>query len=296
MYERGDSISDIAKAVNHGEKGIYNKVCLMGYERKVFDKHDVRMAAIYKDKDWCFDRYINQQKTFDEMATEAHCSKRVIQKWCADVYGYNMHTYRHYAKLKPTEREIVMAGRLGDGHITKGDQPLYTETHAEDQKNYLFWKFSKLPTICSTLPKYTPAKIKTLNGKDYLCQASYRLSSRVLDELAEIRDMPKLNIINLLSGLGISLYFLDDGYRDNSNWSLCTGVLTDEEVERLIFILKNKFGITMWRNKDPRYAIVDTPSSKLLDDLILQNLPHNLDIIQHKIPWAYQENTEVLAS
>ena len=110
MYERGDSISDIAKAVNHGEKGIYNKVCLMGYKRKVFDKHDVRMAAIYKDKDWCFDRYINQQKTFDEMATEAHCSKRVIQKWCADVYGYNMHTYRHYAKLKPTEREIVMAG------------------------------------------------------------------------------------------------------------------------------------------------------------------------------------------
>lgn len=49
MYERGDSISDIAKAVNHGEKGIYNKVCLMGYKRKVFDKHDVRMAAIYKD-------------------------------------------------------------------------------------------------------------------------------------------------------------------------------------------------------------------------------------------------------
>lgn len=131
-----------------------------------------------------------------------------------------------------------MAGRLGDGHITKGDQPLYTETHAEDQKNYLFWKFSKLPTICSTLPKYTPAKIKTLNGKDYLCQASYRLSSRVLDELAEIRDMSKLDIINLLSGLGVSLYFLDDGYRDNSNWSLCTGVLTDEEVERLIFILK----------------------------------------------------------
>lgn len=152
MYERGDSISDIAKAVNHGEKGIYNKVCLMGYERKVFDKHDVRMAAIYKDKDWCFDRYINQQKTFDEMATEAHCSKRVIQKWCADVYGYNMHTYRHYAKLKPTEREIVMAGRLGDGHITKGDQPLYIEAHAENQKDYLFWKFSKtiafLQQIC----------------------------------------------------------------------------------------------------------------------------------------------------
>lgn len=108
MYERGDSISDIAKAVNHGEKGIYNKVCLMGYERKVFDKHDSRMAAIYKDKDWCFDRYINQQKTFDEMATEAHCSKRVIQKWCADVYGYNMHTYRHYATAAPV---TALSGR-----------------------------------------------------------------------------------------------------------------------------------------------------------------------------------------
>lgn len=170
MYERGDSISDIAKAVNHGEKGIYNKVCLMGYERKVFDKHDVRMAAIYKDKDWCFDRYINQQKTFDEMATEAHCSKRVIQKWCADVYGYNMHTYRHYAKLKPTEREIVMAGRLGDGHITKGDQPLYTETHAENQKTICFGsslnsRRSVPPSPNIHLPKLKHSTAKIINAK-----------------------------------------------------------------------------------------------------------------------------------
>lgn len=283
MYERGDSCADIAKAVCHGEHGICTKAKSMGLDRKVFSKHDRRMTAIYKDRDWCFDRYINQHRSYEKMAAEANCSKRVIEKWCGDVYGYNLHTYRHFAHLTPIEREIVMAGRLGDGHITKGDKPLYIEVHAEDQKEYLYWKYEQLKTIQTSPPKMTPCSTKKFNGKEYQCQDSYRLSTAVLDELGEIRDMPKSEIINNLTGLGVALYFLDDASRSFSNWHLCTGVLTDDEVEHLIAVLHDKFKITLWRNKDKRYATVDAPSSITIDDFILENLPNDLDIVQHKI-------------
>lgn len=283
MYERGDSCEEIAEAVHHGAKGIYTKAMAMGFDRKVFSKHDRRMTAIYKDKDWCYDRYIVQHKSYDEMAAEANCSKRVIEKWCGDVYGYNLHTYRHFAKLNPLEKEIVMAGRLGDGHITRGDKPLYVEVHADDQKEYLYWKYEQLKTIQTSPPKLTPGSVKFFNGKSYNCQNSYRLSTAVLDELGEIRDMPKIEIIDNLTELGVALYFLDDASRSYSNWILCTGVLTDDEVERLITVLHDKFEITMWRNKDKRYATVDAPSSITIDDFILENLPNDLDIVQHKI-------------
>ena len=283
MYERGDSCEEIAKAVHHGAKGIRGKAVSMGFERKIFSKHDPRMTAIYKDKNWCYDRYIVKHKSYDEMAAEANCSKRVIEKWCSDVYGYNLHTYRHFARLTHIEREIVMSGRLGDGHITKGDKPLYIEVHAEDQKEYLYWKYEQLKTIQTSPPKITLGSVKFFNGKGYNCQNSYRLSTAVLDELGEIRDMSKIDIIDNLTELGVALYFLDDASRSYSNWSLCTGVLTDDEVEHLIAVLCDRFGITMWRNKDKRYATVDAPSSNIIDGFIVKNLPRDMDIIQHKI-------------
>ena len=95
--------------------------------------------------------------------------------------------------------------------------------------------------------------------------------------------MPKSEIINNLTGLGVALYFLDDASRSFSNWHLCTGVLTDDEVEHLIAVLHDKFKITLWRNKDKRYTTVDAPSSITIDDFILENLPNDLDIVQHKI-------------
>lgn len=95
--------------------------------------------------------------------------------------------------------------------------------------------------------------------------------------------MPKIEIIDNLTELGIALYFLDDASRSYSNWNLCTGVLADDEVEHLVTVLHDKFGITMWRNKDKRYATVDAPSSITIDGFILKNLPNDLDIVQHKI-------------
>lgn len=51
----------------------------------------------------------------------------------------------------------------------------------------------------------------------------------------------------------------------------------------MVTVLHDKFEITMWRNKDKRYATVDAPSSITIDDFILENLPNDLDIVQHKI-------------
>lgn len=74
---------------------------------------------------------------------------------------------------------------------------------------------------------------------------------------------------------------LDDGSR-NEFWQLCVAEWTQEEVDAII----NKFlfyGLRCKRLKDERYLMFDSISSNKLDDIILQNIPNELDVIKKKI-------------
>jgi len=50
-----------------------------------------------------------------------------------------------------------------------------------------------------------------------------------------------------------------------------------------INLLKEKFELICWQEKDVRYIRFDAPSSRKIDKIILNNIPNNLDIIKYKI-------------
>jgi len=95
--------------------------------------------------------------------------------------------------------------------------------------------------------------------------------------------MDKIDIINKLNEFSLSVFILDDGYRSDYAWEICVASFNDSEKEYFMKILKNRFGILSNKRSDDRYIGFKGDSFKLLDKIILKNIPNDLDIIQYKI-------------
>lgn len=247
-------------------------------------KNNPLYKAPYQEYEWCFERFINRGMSHQEMADEIGVTKRVIQKWCVEKYHLHDETFKSLKKLSDIQKQIITVGTLGDGHIDKRiDQPMYIESHAIDEKDYLFWKYSYLKDICRKPPKYYGETITNFSSdKYYKCKPYYRINTRIVDDLKDIRDMSKLKKIESLNEFQHCLLMLDDGSRD-SLWELCVAEWSDEEVEALYDKGIKDLMIRFNRGKDKRYIRYDAISSKRIDEMILRNIPNDLDIIKKKI-------------
>lgn len=284
MYKEGLSLQEIADKLNKKYRSVQYKSRSMKLGDKYMRKNNTKFNALYHDYGWCYERYINCGMSHQEMAYECGATKRVIEKWCSQIHQLNNHTFRHLKKLNNMQRQVIMFGRLGDGHIDKREsQPMYIESHAEDEKDYLFWKYEILKDICNKEPTYYKESYSPFyGGKQYLCSPTYRLNTRILDDLYSIREMSRLDIIKQLNEFGFCLHILDDGNRGNL-WHICLAEWTTEEKKLYIKVCKDRFNINCVLNKDTRYAYFDADSSRTIDTMILNNIPNDLDIIHKKI-------------
>ena len=284
LYSQNLKISDIAKQLGRTEGAISSKAQHIGISAGVIKPNSPNFKAVYQDYDWCYERFINHGMSMQEMADEANTTMRTIQKWCSEKHRLNDWTFRKEKKLNDMQRQIIMFGKLGDGHIDRReDQPMYIEVHAQDQKDYLFWKWSILKDICNHEPVYYPNNNKCFNGIIYEVQPTYRLNTRTIDDLKSIRSMSRSEIISQLNELGLSLHLLDDGYRGRSNWQLCLAEYTKDEINLYIKICKERFHFDAKILTDDRYIQFTADSSRLIDAMILECIPNELDIIQNKI-------------
>lgn len=274
---------DIAQKLGKTKTSIQTKASALGLTSLCVNKNSSNYKAIYQDSEWLLNQVLLGKEPQD-IANELNVSKRVIEKW---LYEKNHFIFREVYKLSPIQRQIVIWGTLGDGHIDKREtQPLYIESHSIEEKDYIFWKYERLKPMFNQPPVFYKGNIKTFNGSDkiYYCKDYYRMSSKIIDDLDNIRKMSKLEKIKTLDNLGLSLYMLDDASRSDSNWELCVAMLTQEEKEYFLDICKDRFDINGHiQNYDNRYITFDAVSSRKIDDIILNVLPHNLDIITKKI-------------
>lgn len=240
-----------------------------------------KFKAIYQDKDWLISQ-VKLGKDAKTIAKELGVTKRVIQKW---LHEKNRIFFRNVYKLTPLQRQVIIWGTLGDGHIDKREnQSMYIESHTIDEKDYLFWKYELLKPMFNNPPTFYKGKVIThLNNKAYQCKDYYRMSSKVVDDLVSIRDMDRIEKIKTLDELGLSLYMLDDGSRGKYTWELCLAMFSDEEKEYFLNECKKKFDINGRIMTDNRYVGFDSKSSLKIDEIILRNIPNELDIIKKKI-------------
>lgn len=284
LYFNGMKVQEIAIELNKTVNSIKHKIQRLRICDEYIRSNSVKYKAIYQDYEWCYDRYINKGMTHQEMADEAKCKLRVMQKWCADIFGLNQWTFKEYKHLNNIQYQIILFGTLGDGHIdSRVDQPMYIESHSAEETDYVFWKYEQLKDLCNHEPVYYKESYNSFGGnKKYLCKPFYRINTRIINELKDIREMSRLSKIKMLNEFGFSLHILDDGCRCNL-WQVCLAGWTQEEVETYISICKEKFNLECQKDKDERYVNFTAVSSKKIDEIILRNIPNDLDIIRKKI-------------
>lgn len=284
LYKQGFSFEEIAKKMGRSLGAINSKSSDLKLGDKYMRSNNPKFKAVYQSYDWCYERFINKGMDMHQMAQEAGASLRVITKWCSEVHKLNAWTFRKEKHLTDLQRQIIIAGCLGDGHIDKRpNQPMYIESHAENQKDYVYWKYNLLKDLCGEGVKYKPASTKDFYGQEYKCQASYRFETRILDDLYEIRNMSIIQLIDNLTELGVAIHFLDDGSCTKGYWEICVAGWSPEERQYYKYILANKFKIYLRDRKDERYFGLGKDDSEVVSELILKNIPNDLDIIKYKI-------------
>lgn len=285
LYYSKVNIPDIAKIMGTSTESIRSLLERSGIEIEVRFKNDSRFKAPYQEYDWCYERYVVKRMSYEEMAEEGGTTPRTIQKWCSEKHRLNSHTLRKELHLNDKQKELIMFSLLGDGHIDKREtQPLFIVSHAINQKDYLFWKYEILESVCNQPPTlYTNLQSTFSGDRIYKCQDAYRFCTKILDDLIPIRSMSKSEIISQLNEFGLAIHLLDDGSRSDGFWELCYAAFTPKEKELYHKILRERFNIEPHLRKDDRYLGFGKVDSKKIDEMILKNVPNNLDIIKYKI-------------
>lgn len=249
------------------------------------NKHSIHFKAIYQNYDWCYQKFIIEGLNHQEMANECGATKRVIEKWCTEKHRLTQKYRQKNKQMTDIQRDLIIGSMLGDGHIDKREtQPIFIVSHAENQKDYLFWKYELLKDFCNIPPSFYEEKIaKHFKGGDYLCKSQYRISTRIHDCFIDIRKMNVKELVDNLNEFSFSVLMLDDGCRTDL-WSYCVVPYSEEEKEYMIKNFKEKFNIDGYiRESDDRYIFFNALDSKKIDEIILNNIPNNLDIIKDKI-------------
>lgn len=258
----------------------FKKLCNRNDIELTFNPKAKTTPKPYQNKDWLYNQKITLGKSNKEIADEFGWTKRVIEKW-VQFFGFGLRDFKKQKTLSPLQLSLIKGSILGDGHIA--DNNSFIVSHAEDQKEYLFWKYEVLKDVCSSPPTYYQGQKKYFSGsKAYDCKPWYRFNTRLLNCLKSIKSTPKIEIISDLDDLGIAIWFLDDGNREECNWRLCFAALGDKEKEKTIEILGQR-RISSHLCKDTRYLFVNAEGSRKLDELILNNIPNELDIVKAKI-------------
>lgn len=151
---------------------------------------------------------------------------------------------------------------LGDGHLRfthkdkngkpkVGTNALYAMTLKSH--DYIMYLWSKIYfQICtSTVPKAWPSPKTGLPATQYYFNSRSLFQLTVLhslwyvwsDELNKFVKIVPLNIKELLTPIGIAHWIMDDGYRAGNRVILCTDNYTLFEVELLLSVLREKFGL-----------------------------------------------------
>ena len=276
LYKDNIPLLEISKKLNRTIPSIKHKCIRLGLTEKNIRSNSTNYKALYHDYDWFYKQYIDNGLSLKDIAKLCNASERVITKWADEKHHLNRRTYKDLKKLSDMQRRIITAGILGDGHIT--EKNYYIESHSKGEFDYIFWKYEILKDLCNRPPKY----YNQFKDDKYAYNSFYRLNTRKINQLEEIKSLTRSEIIKQLDGLQLSCFLLDDGSRNNL-WNVCVAEWAADEKDLFLKYIKDKFKITGKINKDVRYITFDADSSRKIDNIILNNVPVDLDIVKKKI-------------
>lgn len=200
-------------------------------------------------KEFIYHEYIVKHKTQSEIAEEIGCNKSNISIYCRK-YGFTLEQWYDAFKLTDMQKDLIIGGTLGDGSVTKRKSMKNSNfyvSHAENQKDYLSFKYNILKDICKM------EGVKLRKGGGYNVQPLYYFTTRNIPALNEF----KTSVYQALDRLNYNsfvIWLMDDGRLDRGRYYTIGmrkhGV---EGVRYAIKVVKDKFELTAlehWNDKE----------------------------------------------
>ena len=184
--------------------------------------------------------------------------------------------------LTKVQESILIGSLLGDGTMRKKINAYLEINHAYSQKPLVDWMYNQFKNLVITPPKWRRG-----NGS----REAYRFFTRSLPEFTPfynefftngkkiIPDSLKLNALSL------AVWFMDDGSKSRSAIYLNTQQFSVDEQKKLIFVLKDQFGLDSTLNKDKIYFRIRVRSEsskkmvKIIEKYILPNFRYKLPLL-----------------
>jgi len=243
--------------------------------------------------------YVEQNKTDKEIASIYGVTLANICNLRKE-YGISGINAQHrklknnpHAIITERQKSIIFGSLLGDACLKNSggcQNSMLSISHSDKQREYIWWLYEELKTLCNNEPK------------EYLSKGKYitiELKTRFRPDLSEIKKniyLPKKTIsswwLNNIDALSLAIWFMDDGSllyvnKIKSIFSFATNSFTMEENYLLSDMLKNKFGIEsevkpINRRDSIQYnLIISDASFDKFNNLIRPNI---INCMRYKLP------------
>jgi len=184
---------------------------------------------------------------------------------------------------------FLIGAKLGDGALiqrTINHNTYICFKHAENQYEYLKWKYSFLLKN-GVIRNKTIRKRNFTKGQLDSWQDQYYFSTISLKEFNYFKKITNNEAIHLLDEFSLSIWILDDGGFYGNACTIGCARFSKKEREELVRILKTKFDLDSYSYEHPEgktrgYVRIRSTEYKKVKCIVFKNIDKNIDVIKYK--------------
>lgn len=198
----------------------------------------------------------------------------------------NLPKLKEFIPLSDIEFQVMLGGILGDSTLYRKYNRGNTTgsfNHCMDQLEYAKYKQNLLKNLTNPV-KIIDKYDERFNKPKYQQAYCYIKANPALNEIHDNfykngnKEVPK-ELFEKIDGLGLSIWFMDDGSNGGSGYVLCTHSFNNDSVKIIRDTLLTKFNITTTKRKD-NSLYIKSESVKKFNELIN---PFIIPSMQYKI-------------
>lgn len=222
-----------------------------------------------------FKKLYNQGLNFSQIAKILGVSNSVTQEYGS---SHGMKARPKFFQDKPlnaTEFQIFLGTVLGDAYLGKSktmNSAFCSFNHSLKQQNYCLWKYEQLKRFCPRGPVFldiydkrtkkvyyqVSVKTKVTPAFGIYYDSFYKNHKKYINE----------QLFSKIEALGLAVWFMDDGCKTNSSYSLATNCFSDDDLEIITRVLKQKFNLVFTICKS-HILYLHTASKETFENLII---------------------------
>lgn len=275
LYNKGYNDSEISRIMNVNNVTIKN------------NRESLNLSSNFKYKrkfdESKFKKLYNMGYNDMKIAEILNVSTSAVQNYRKQKGIKSNHNVYDNVVLSFEQEQVVIGGLLGDTHFRKEYANACGEfTHSLAQDEYCKWKREILKDFCSDVSYSYQIDKRTLKKYDKVICRIY--SNPVFNSYYNLFYKNKVKYISKevlyrLEGLGLAIWYMDDGCKHNNTYSISTNSFSEEDFEIIKEFFFNKFNIEVRRHSNGSTYILTKSASTF--KLLIQ--PYIIDSMKYKL-------------